>query len=676
MEEAGDIQTKDRTQKKSILKEMILENFMSYEYGRISFGSGLNVICGPNGAGKSSILLAMSVVLGQSYTERSRKLSDLIRRGKDLARVSLVFENASREGGRRAIPFSHSDTFMLSRYLKRDGSYWYEGDYRELSKAEVTRLLHQFGVSPDNPLIIMHQGMVEEFSVTSPQEKLVMVEESVGFDKYRSNILEAQEKLGGLVGEETSTTKLIENASQTLDYWKGVYDRYLQKRSLLEKKKSLEREMYWSQVSRLEKSLESSRERLEGRKRILESTINKMERTANAANEAWTSLSAERSELRKFYYSLAKLERGFGTSTAHKDSLAEFSSLLLDNLRGLPITSEEKQGPYDLRKHFEAMQSIAHQYSSKADDVNRKAKDLENEIKEVQGEIGKAEDTLTTSINKFVDLKVSEALLNQEKKALEKEILEIQKGMRDTDSVLQELIRKQPEGPKMETGRTQLEVGDDLRTVSVHLVTLQDVPEEAETIYSNYSTIHRELEEKLRLVRENKHLVLQELQERRKLWKETLTSLVDEVNPRYQKILSGVSAAGLIRLINLDDVNDAGLELLVGFRGSSSVLLDAYTQSGGERSVSIMAFLMSLQDRIISPFRAVDEFDVHMDPKNREAMMEMLFGQMGKQGLGQYLVITPSQFTVQDKNVNLIFVQSTQARSRAEVVRNAKPSRS
>src|SRR6202049_235880 len=104
-----------------IIREIILENFMSYEYARIPLNHGLNLIVGPNGAGKSSILLAISVAFGQAYTERSRKLSDLIRRGKDIARVSLIFDNRVREG-KRPIPYSKADTFMLSRYLRKDGS--------------------------------------------------------------------------------------------------------------------------------------------------------------------------------------------------------------------------------------------------------------------------------------------------------------------------------------------------------------------------------------------------------------------------------------------------------------------------------------------------------------------------------------------------------------------------
>jgi len=166
------------------ISEIILENFMSYEYGRIPLKKGINVITGPNGAGKSTLLIAVSVALGQAYTERSRKLSDLIRRGKDIARVSLLFDNKPHNG-RRPIPFSKSDKFILSRYIKSDGTYWYEADYREISRGEVTRLFRRFGINPDNLLIIMHQGMMEEFGVISSQDKLRMVEEAVGFGEYR-----------------------------------------------------------------------------------------------------------------------------------------------------------------------------------------------------------------------------------------------------------------------------------------------------------------------------------------------------------------------------------------------------------------------------------------------------------------------------------------------------------
>ncbi len=666
-----------RTQKKSIVKEIILENFMSYEYSRIPIETGLNVICGPNGAGKSSILLAISVALGQTYTERSRKLSDLIRRGKDVARVSLVFDNAPREKGRRPVSFSRSDTFMLSRYLKKDGSYWHEGDFREMGKAEVVRLLRQFGINPDNPLIIMHQGMVEEFSITSPQEKLVMVEESVGFEKYRANLLEAQRKLEGLVGEEVSTLQLMESANQTLDYWKEVYGRYLEKKTRLEKKSHLERELFWSQVVRHEKSLEVAHEKLESRSRVLQNTLDKLKKASEAVSGAWAHLLASRSELRGFYFSFARLEKEVGENRAGEKASSAFSETLRERLKraeavlrklGDGRTPEALQ----VREHLETLQFILRGYDSKAEESGRKTKDLEREAKEIQGEIGKSEESLTQLIGKHSDLKVSEALLGYQKKNLEREVSEIKKSIVETERILQELLQQKPEGERVATERTPVEVGDEMKILAAQLHTLGDVPEEAETIYTNYATIRKDLEEKLRTLRENKKMILREVEERKKVWTETLRRLVEEVSPEYQGILSQVSATGVVRLVNMDDVEGAGLELLVGFRGASPTVLDAYTQSGGERSVAVMAFLLSLQNRIISPFRSIDEFDVHMDPRNREAMLKILFDQVGDEGTGQYLVITPSQLTVLDKNVHLIFVQNTQGASRAEVTKDAK----
>jgi len=152
-----------------LLKEMILENFMSYEYARIPLKPGVNVVCGPNGSGKSSMLLGISVALGQSYTERSKKLSDLIRWDKDQARATLILDNSYRSG-RRPVPKINKDYIFLTRILRRDGKYWFELENKAATKADVTRLLSKLGIDPENMLIIMHQNMVEEFTVLSPRK--------------------------------------------------------------------------------------------------------------------------------------------------------------------------------------------------------------------------------------------------------------------------------------------------------------------------------------------------------------------------------------------------------------------------------------------------------------------------------------------------------------------------
>lgn len=48
----------------------------------------------------------------------------------------------------------------------------------------------------------------------------------------------------------------------------------------------------------------------------------------------------------------------------------------------------------------------------------------------------------------------------------------------------------------------------------------------------------------------------------------------------------------------------------------SMTILDSHRQSGGERAVSTIFYLMSLQSLTRSPFRIVDEINQGMDPRN------------------------------------------------------------
>jgi chromosome segregation ATPase len=75
-----------------------------------------------------------------------------------------------------------------------------------------------------------------------------------------------------------------------------------------------------------------------------------------------------------------------------------------------------------------------------------------------------------------------------------------------------------------------------------------------------------------------------------------------------------------------------------------------------------MSFLLALQQHVRSPFRAVDEYDVHMDPKNREIIAQTLISTV-KNANAQYVVITPSQVTFTKDEVNIITVQNVEGKS-------------
>jgi len=217
-------------------------------------------------------------------------------------------------------------------------------------------------------------------------------------------------------------------------------------------------------------------------------------------------------------------------------------------------------------------------------------------------------------------------------------------------------------GERIKTNRRSAEVLEDLKAISLQIASLGDVLEEAEDMYLVADARYRETEQRSMEVEENLKKALEEVNYRKEIWRKFLRDLVSKVEPQFDAILSSVEGKGRIVLRNLEDPEKASLELHVGFRGTEPVLLDAQTHSGGERIVGTLAFLLALQKYVKSPFRAVDEFDVHLDPLNRERMIRLLLTVAGGEPRTQYIIITPGRIPVKEK-INVILVQNIGGRS-------------
>jgi chromosome segregation ATPase len=674
-----------------LIKEVILENFMSYEYARIPFKKGVNVACGPNGSGKSSILLGISVALGQSSTERSKRLSDLIRYGKDEARVTIVLDNSLRNG-RRPVSRIKKDQIFLTRNLRRDGKYWFELENTAANKIEVNRLLAKFEVDPENMLIIMHQNMVNQFSILSPQEKLKMVEAAVGFESYRENVLKAQKKLSRILSQGDSVGKLLESAQQTLTYWREQYDRYQQKKQLIIKRRFLERELAWAEVLKQEKVVAKLKEQHKDSQNNVIKIENETETTNQHLTELQTNIKKSRillknswddrlyleRELVKLEYTALVADQTIQETSAwtnnHRDDLKK----ILGNIESLEVLVSEKTNPLDLRPqlneiraYYDALEnSMMQQFIIRKEGLRKSIETSNEQIQKVVlkiSDIKQKTDLLYSEIENtttdVVDKRISLALLKYQKEQHQKILKKVAKELSQATIDLNECIKRaETTGHRIAPMKTTLEIIEELRLTDGHLAALADVSEDIEKMYESYSKLYLELKEKARLVAENREKTLEEVKARSDAWKTMIYNLLHQVSIKYQKILSQAYAIGEVKLSNEQDIEAAGLEILVGFKGGKPVPLNAYTQSGGERSTATVTFLLALQQHVHSPFRAVDEYDVHMDPKNRETIANLLVSSVTGSD-SQYLAITPSQLTFTDKNVHLITVQNVEGTS-------------
>jgi len=623
---------------------------MSYEYARVPFKPGVNVIGGPNGAGKSSLLLAISVGLGQSYTERSRKLSDLIRWGKDRARVTLILDNSKR-GGKRPVSKYSKDQLFLTRVLRRDGKYWFELENRAATKQDVERLLGKFGVDPDNMLIIMHQNMVEQFTVLSNLEKLRMVEAAVGLEPFRENVLQAQHKLTRILSQEESVSKLLESAEQTLNYWREQYAKYQEKKQLQTKRRFLDRELAWAEVERREGILKG----LQADRHKEEEILNRIEEEAKTAKGQLEGQQSQqktlKDEMKTAFSERLSLERGI----AENESTFSIAQQLLEEVAVLEPAIQKSASQFKLlrNENLREMLENSQQHLSK---INEKVKENQTKMQSLE----EAAEKVTSQV---LDNRIQLALLQYRKENVMANLEKIDAALKDTKSSLNAaVVKAEQSGARIAVLKSAAEILDEIRVTDGHLAALADVSENIERMYESYSKLYLELKEKAQVVAENREKTLEEVKVRMEAWRNVMQSLLERVNLEYQKIMGQTLATGEVRLANGHDIETAGLEILVGFKGGKPMALDAYTQSGGERTTATMSFLLALQQHVRSPFRAVDEYDIHMDPKNRETIARMLLSTI-KDEAAQYIVITPSQITFAQEDANIITVQNVEGKS-------------
>nr|XP_054514128.1 structural maintenance of chromosomes protein 5 isoform X9 [Pan troglodytes] len=135
-------------------------------------------------------------------------------------------------------------------------------------------------------------------------------------------------------------------------------------------------------------------------------------------------------------------------------------------------------------------------------------------------------------------------------------------------------------------------------------------------------------------------------------WLNPLKELVEKINEKFSNFFSSMQCAGEVDLHteNEEDYDKYGIRIRVKFRSSTQLHeLTPHHQSGGERSVSTMLYLMALQELNRCPFRVVDEINQGMDPINERRVFEMVVNTACKENTSQYFFITPKDTRLSKK---------------------------
>jgi len=525
-----------------------------------------------------------------------------------------------------------------------------------------------------------------------------MLERAVGFESFRADVLEARKRLSGILSEEESLNRLIEQARETLGYWKEQYDRLQEKRNLLTRSTFLQKELAWSKVTEIEASTTKTQQEIDSvdaelyqTERDLElagSEVIASQRKFSELRGSWLNALEQRIDLERtsaiYEYAInlaeertAETEKMKRVSEEGMQLLEKRIETLLSNVsRSNPSIPELTQVLSEIRKEqSEVFKRLTNDLKGwgeltheKVGELTKKLEEVEQQTSKVVGEMGDFQAEMDKENARHIDQRIRVALLNSMKDQLNRKLGALKEELdRENQQLSEAEAEASIRGSRVDTGRSADEILNEIRRIGGQLLAMANVSEESEEMYRSYSNLFSELQEKIRLVRDSRRKVMEEIEIRTKKWWEVVKNLLDQLNSRYQSLLERLQATGEVRIVNSMDIEETGLELVVGFRGARQMTLDAYTHSGGERSTAVMAFLLALQQNILSPFRAVDEFDVHMDPKNREIVSDFIISST-EGSESQYLVITPSQLYFKGRDAHLVLVHKAEGISKAQVV--------
>lgn len=125
-----------------------------------------------------------------------------------------------------------------------------------------------------------------------------------------------------------------------------------------------------------------------------------------------------------------------------------------------------------------------------------------------------------------------------------------------------------------------------------------------------------------------------------------LDDMTAKISARFSQLFNNVGSAGAIQLDKPHLISDWKLEIMVKFRDNAVLKkLDSHAQSGGERAVSTVLYMIALQEFANAPFRVVDEINQGMDSRNERIMHKCIVENACAENTSQYFLITPKLLT-------------------------------
>jgi chromosome segregation protein len=183
----------------------------------------------------------------------------------------------------------------------------------------------------------------------------------------------------------------------------------------------------------------------------------------------------------------------------------------------------------------------------------------------------------------------------------------------------------------LETTEKQLEEAETIiRMMQFELERIGAVNQLALSHYAEQTSRYRELSLRLNELEREKQAIVQFMDEIENKKRRVFMDAFGKINFNLQKYFSKLTEGGeaALKLENPDEPFSGGIDMLVQFPDKPSIVVSG--ASGGERSVSAVAFIFALNEFTPTAFYILDEIDAHLDAFHVSKLADVLLEESAK----------------------------------------------
>ncbi|MDY6364815.1 MAG: chromosome segregation protein SMC [Cyanobacteriota bacterium] len=464
----------------------------------------------------------------------------------------------------------------------------------------------------------------------------------------------------------------LENAKKKVDELQKKYNEANLKKNELEEKLTKVRIAYSNA------STEYSKSRIELNNMVSQfnSSQGLLEEKQKFITENEPNIKKLNSELDKIEVKRVELADKIQTS---QDRLSELDNLLGD--KNLAELKEKTQGiEDDIRKlqddklainteingydgKIKFNESLIETKKSDIENSINNNKELELSIKERQTEIGQLEEQLSALSDKIAVIDEKIGVLVKEKEDIRQNLLKLQTDsavtLKEIESVGEQIesfkARRRELEPQLEDARKILvdggieidklepvkisvdELNSKIQRLDKKMQDLGDVNMRAITSYEEKSKRKEELDNQIETLSTERVSILEKMNGFEKQKREAFMTAYNAINTNFTDIYHQLSEGeGKLILENEKDPLSGGMTIEAKPRDKvTNNKLSAL--SGGEKALTALALVLSIQKYLPAPFYALDEVDASLDAMNVERIAEMIKKQSNDT---QFLVVT------------------------------------